>query len=72
MAAAKFPLLKHPNGQWYKGVKGSKRYYFGAIAEDPTGDRAIAEYDERLPGILAGTDHLRRLEASGRQQRRGT
>ena len=32
MAAAKFPLLKHPNGQWYKQVKG-KRYYFGAISD---------------------------------------
>lgn len=65
MPAAKFPLLKHPNGQWYKGVKG-RRYYFGAIADDPKGTAAIAEYDQRLPGILAGTDHLRRLAvASG-------
>lgn len=58
-----FPLLKHPNGQWYKGIKG-KRYYFGALADDPQGTQALVEYAERLPGILAGTDHLRHLAAS--------
>lgn len=54
---------KHPNGQWYKKHKG-KPYYFGAIKDDPTGDAAIAELAERWPGILAGTDHLRRLASS--------
>jgi integrase len=54
----------HPNGQWYKKIK-QKPYYFGSVKDDPTGDAAVTQYNDRLPGILAGTDHLRLLEAKG-------
>lgn len=57
-----FPLFANQNGQWTKKIKG-KPYYFGSWREDPKGERAIKEYVDRLPGILAGTDHLRHLSA---------
>lgn len=57
-----FPLFPSDNGQWAKKIKG-KLYYFGSWRKDPKGEAAIKEYDARLPGILAGTDHLRYLAA---------
>ncbi|MGB7160768.1 MAG: site-specific integrase [Tepidisphaeraceae bacterium] len=58
------------NGQWYKVIKGAgntkrKPYYFGSWRTDPRGEHAIKEYVERLPGILAGTDHLWLLVSAG-------
>jgi hypothetical protein len=61
-----FPLGSWPNGQWAKKVN-KKPYYFGSVKDDPTGSRAVAEYQQRLPGILAGTDHLRSLNAKNGQ-----
>jgi integrase len=57
-----FPLGAWPNGQWGKKIKG-KPYYFGSWQDDPKGEAAIREYNDRLPGILGGTDHLRHLTA---------
>lgn len=53
-----FPLQPKPNGQWGKKIK-QKPYYFGKWSDDPNGARALDEYNRRLPGILAGRDHLR-------------
>jgi integrase len=55
-----FPLFAHNNGQWAKKVKG-KMYFFGSWKDDPKGDAAVKELAERLPGVLAGTDHFRHL-----------
>ena len=53
-----FPLHVHPNGQWYKQVKG-RRYYFGKWADDRSGDRAIRNWLNRKDGIFGGLDSLR-------------
>lgn len=65
-----FPLSPMQNGQWFRKIKGasdrkSKPYYFGSWRSDSKGERAIKEYDLRLPGIFAGTDHMRYLAAGG-------
>jgi integrase len=59
-----FPLQPNLNGQWSKKIN-QKPYYFGSWKDDPKGERAIREYNDRLPGILSGTDHLRALAAKG-------
>lgn len=61
-----FPLFANQNGQWCKKVKG-RPYYFGSWQDDPKGTEAVKDLANRLPGILAGTDHLRHLAASGGQ-----
>src|SRR6266508_6018825 len=55
-----YPLGAWPNGQWGNKIKG-KPYYFGSWSDDPNGATAIKDYKDRLPSILAGTDHLRHL-----------
>jgi integrase len=59
-----FPLSANLNGQWWKKVN-QKPYYFGSWKTDPKGEAALREYNDRIAGILAGTDHLRALEAKG-------
>lgn len=59
-----FPLQPNLNGQWSKKIN-QRPYYFGSWKDDLKGERAIREYNDRLPGILSGTDHLRSLEAKG-------
>lgn len=59
-----FPLSPNLNGQWFKKIN-QKPYYFGSWRDDAKGERAIKEYNNRLPGILSGTDHLRLLAAKG-------
>jgi integrase len=61
---AAFPLFPAPNGQWAKKIKG-KPYYFGSWRADPKGELAIKDYCARIPGIDAGSDHLRHLHADG-------
>jgi integrase len=61
---ADFPMFANNNGQWCKKVNG-RPYYFGSWTADPKGTEAVKELANRLPGILAGTDHLRHLAASG-------
>src|SRR5580658_4705466 len=60
-----FPLSKHKSGRWYKWVQ-NRFYYFGKIADDPNGDRALAEWLQRKPGILNGTDNMRAAGRTGR------
>ena len=35
-----FPLTRHPRGYWCKKVRG-KMSYFGKIADDPEGEKAL-------------------------------
>ena len=65
---AGFPLRPHRNGQWYKSAwnprtKKTEKYYFGAIADDPQGQRAIHDrtigWLARRDGIKAGVDNIR-------------
>lgn len=50
---ADFPLFPHPRGYWAKKVKG-RTFYFGKVADDPKGEKALnqwlAEKDARLAG----------------------
>jgi integrase len=48
-----FPLFPHASGRWAKQIK-SKRHYFGKIAEDPKGERAIRFWLDQKDAILAG------------------
>jgi hypothetical protein len=48
-----FPLARHQNGQWFKKIKGVQRR-FGAISEDPTGEKAWKRYNEERPFWEAG------------------
>ena len=45
---ADFPLTAHPNGQWYKRIKG-KLYYFGTDADEAL-QRYLAQRDDLYAG----------------------
>jgi integrase len=51
--AAKFPLCRHPRGQWCKRIK-NKLHYFGRIADDPDGQAALERYLAVKDDLLAG------------------
>ncbi len=46
-----FPLFSHATGRWAKKVKG-KLHYFGKTADDPNGERALAEWVDQKDNIL--------------------
>lgn len=48
-----FPLFPHASGRWAKKVKG-KFQYFGKVAEDPNGERAIRLWADQKDDLLAG------------------
>ena len=48
-----FPLTKHPRGYWCKKCRG-KLHYFGKIADDPNGQKALALWLDRKGDLLAG------------------
>lgn len=64
-----FPLFPNQNGQWCRKVKvGSDKprpYYFGKWSDDPKGERALREWQDRKASILAGVDQARPVRASG-------
>ncbi|RMF93633.1 MAG: hypothetical protein D6741_13510, partial [Planctomycetota bacterium] len=56
-----FPLFKHATGRWCKKVRG-KHYYFGRIADDPDGQKALAQWLEVKDDLLAGRTPRPRAE----------
>lgn len=48
-----FPLFVHRTGRWCKKVRG-KHWYFGKVADDPDGKRALAEWLRVRDDLLAG------------------
>ena len=63
-----FPLRIHRNGSWYCSIwnpraKKSEQFYFGRVADDPKGERAVSDpvmgWLARKASIMAGVDNLR-------------
>jgi len=50
-----FPLFKHATGRWCKKVRG-KHHYFGKVADDPDGQKALAEWLRVKDFLLAGKE----------------
>ena len=48
-----FPFTAHPRGHWCKKVRG-RIHYFGKIADDPQGDKALALWLAQKEDLLAG------------------
>ncbi len=50
-----FPLFPHSRGYWAKKVCGQLRY-FGKVAADPKGQRALAKWLDEKDALLAGRE----------------
>jgi len=50
-----FPLFPHPAGCWAKKCRG-KVFYFGKVADDPSGQAALEEWDRVKEARLAGRE----------------
>lgn len=48
-----FPLFPHATGRWAKKVR-QKLHYFGKIADDPDGQKALAKWLDQKDDLLAG------------------
>ena len=48
-----FPLFPHATGRWAKKIKG-KFVYFGKVADDPNGERALNKWLDEKDDLLAG------------------
>ena len=48
-----FPLFPHSSGRWAKQVLG-KRHYFGPVAGDEDGQKALAKWLREKDDLLAG------------------
>jgi integrase len=48
-----FPLFPHATGRWTKKIRG-KFAYFGKVADDPDGQKALALWLEQKDDLLAG------------------
>jgi integrase len=58
--AKDFPLFRHPRGWWAKKVKG-KTIYFGKVADDPDGGKALNQWlDERDEWLAGRNPRLRK------------
>lgn len=57
-----FPLFPHRNGWWAKKVRG-KLYYFGKVADDPDGQKAIGVWLDQKDDLLAGRTPRGRMGA---------
>jgi len=58
-----FPLFPHATGRWAKKVRG-KLEYFGKIADDPKGERALDKWLDEKDDLLAGRTPRSRRNAS--------
>jgi len=56
-----FPLYAHKRGYWAKKVR-QKLHYFGKIADDPKGEKAVKSWLDQKDGLLAGRTPRVRLE----------
>ncbi|MCX7429026.1 MAG: hypothetical protein NTW96_25795 [Planctomycetia bacterium] len=50
-----FPLWPHPSGRWCKEVCG-RAHYFGKVADDPKGEKALERWNEEKDDLLAGRE----------------
>jgi integrase len=57
-----FPLFPHATGRWAKKVRG-KFHYFGKVADDPTGKKALDKWLAEKDDLLAG--RTPRVKAEG-------
>ena len=57
-----FPLFKHATGRWCKKVKGNF-CYFGKVADDADGQKALAKWLEDRDDLLAGRRPQRKTDA---------
>ena len=48
-----FPLFRHATGRWTKKVKG-RFHYFGKVADDPEGEKALNLWLDQKDDLLAG------------------
>ena len=48
-----FPLTIHPRGYWCKKVRG-RSHYFGKVADDPKGKKALDQWLNEKDALLAG------------------
>ncbi|MCY2990911.1 MAG: tyrosine-type recombinase/integrase [Planctomycetota bacterium] len=58
---ADFPLFPHATGRWAKKVKQKLRY-FGKVADDPKGEKALAEWLRVKDDLLAGREPRPKVE----------
>ena len=57
-----FPLFPHATGRWAKKIKG-RFHYFGKVADDPKGEKALAQWLDERDDLLAG--RTPRVKADG-------
>lgn len=56
---ADFPLFPHATGRWAKKVRGKLRY-FGKVAGDPHGEKALDLWLAQKDALLAVVNYVRK------------